>query len=449
MMFTPSLSAVIICIILCSCSGELIWGFTNNNAALCNDFTRAGFFHRHARVGNQKWVIVLEGGSLCYSSDTCNRRYFQSHLRERYSSDFGAQNIFGNFDPAYVWRNTLSQPRTEVINPLMTSIYCFRNETQFFSDTDSDELSIEGRDVLSSDCDENPAFCDHGHVLVPYCSSDLWLGSEDTSSRQPSSLLGEEPCNCWDQDCFKYNPTSNNLQFTFRGETIFRSVLETLDRMYDLQRASEIVLVGSSAGGVGAVNSAKWAREKFENVSIKVITDSFWFINFRNTLTQQVIGSSLTDLGIILFFNILSSNQACIDLRFGYPCCFAPQCLLLQKSPVTGESYYPKDVPLFALVSLYDVYLLANALSELSATDYASTVGLGQQVLTTIGEFGGAMDASLINTAFAASQSGVKFSYYVTQCFQHIYLTASTLQGDDGVLGSTNIEINRDIIAFE
>ena len=423
-------------------SGKLTWTLTNNAAALCNDFTQAGFFHRNAKDDMQKWVIVLEGGSLCYSSDTCNRRYFQSHLRDRYSSDSGAQNIFGNFDPAYVWRNTLSQPRTEVINPRMTSIYCFRNETQFFSDTDSDELSIESRDVLSSDCDENPAFCDHGHVLVPYCSSDLWLGSEDTSSRQPSSLLGEEPCNCWDQDCFQYNPTSEDLQFTFRGQTIFRSVLETLDRMYDLQRASEIVLVGYSAGGVGVLNSAKWVRESFSSVSTKIVSDSSWFINFRNAITQQFIGSSNSSL-------ILNINQACIDFQLGYPCCLASECLLVKKSPVTGESYYPQDVPLFALVSLYDVYLLANALSEISATDYASSVGLGQQVLTTIGEYGGAMNASLINTAIAASQSGVKFSYYVTQCFQHRYLMASTLREHNGLLGSTNIEINHDVIAFK
>ena len=40
------------------------------------------------------------------------------------------------------------QPLTTVVNPLMTSTYCFRNETQFFSDSDS--LSVEGRrDILA------------------------------------------------------------------------------------------------------------------------------------------------------------------------------------------------------------------------------------------------------------------------------------------------------------
>ena len=453
-MFTPSLSAVIICIIveiLCSCSGELIWGFTNNNTALCNDFTRAGFFHRHARVGNQKWVIVLEGGSLCYSSDTCNRRYFQSHLRQRYSSDFGAQNSFGNFDPAYVWQNTRSQPRTEVINPLMTSIYCFRNETHFFTDTDPDELSIKGRDVLSSDCDENPAFCDHGHVLVPYCSSDLWLGSEDTSSRQPSSLLGEEPCDCWDQDCFKYNPTSEDLQFTFRGQTIFRSVLETLDRMYDLQRASEIVLVGSSAGGVGVLNSAKWVREKFENVSIKVITDSSWFINFRDTINQEFetilsdkqFGNE-THANVLL--GILHSNEACNDNRLGSPCCLSAQCLLLEKSEATGSPYFPPDVPLFMVQSLYDLLILSSTLvrinSRISDLYNSGGFGHGLKFIMTVGEYGGEMNNSLTTTA---TKSNAPFSYYATQCFQHVYLAASTLRGSNKLLGSQIIKLSSDI----
>ena len=428
----------------------LTWSYADDTAALCNDFTQAGFFNRRGRrsaSGEEKWVVFLESGSLCYSNETCNRRYFQSHIRYRYSSDFRGENAFGDFDTESVWNQTQYQPRTEVVSPLMTSLHCFRNETQFFTDTDSDELSIEGRDVLSSDCDENPAFCDHGHVLVPYCSSDLWLGSEDTSFRQL-------PCNCWDQDCFKYNPKSEDLQFTFRGQTIFRSVLETLDRMYDLQRASEIVLVGSSAGGVGVLNSAKWVREKFENVSIKVITDSSWFINFRDAIVEEFRVVTETDpsqdgvAGNLL--SLLSSNEACNDTRLGYPCCLSADCLLLEKSATTREPYYPQDVPVFALTSLYDIFLLANALSRLAplADRGVSDASLGLQFITTVGEYGGAMDASLIKTSIDASRSGIRFTYYVTQCFQHIYLSSSTLRGENSLLGNENVEISTAIASF-
>ena len=441
---------------LASCSestAPLTWKFTDSKAALCNDFTRAGFFHRNASSEELKWVIFLESGSLCYSNETCNRRYFQSYIRERYGTSIPGQNIFGNFDTALAWKNTAAtgQPLTEVVNPLMTSIYCFENQTEYF-ETEPGEIAVEGTDVLGRDCTENPTFCKHGHVLVPYCSSDVWLGSESAANGQNTSQYIQEPCDCWDQNCFQYNPTSSDLQFTFRGQTIFRSVMQTLDRMYNLHEASEIVLMGSSAGGVGVLNLAKWVREEYQNVTIKVVADSSWFINFRDSINHEfgTITQNNEDTTNVLF-ELLQSNEACKDTRLGYPCCLSAQCILLEKSRATGEPYYPRDVPLFAITSLYDVFLLANSLAGLVPlqTSGYSTAGLALQFLTTIGEYGGAMNASVIDIATAASQSNVKFSYFATQCFQHIYLATSTLRGNDGLLGSEAVEISRDISTFE
>jgi hypothetical protein len=421
---------------------DLTWSFTGNGAALCNDYTPAGFFHRNlsASVTEKKWVIVLESGSLCHSNDTCNRRYFQSHLRTRFSSGSRSRLRFGDFDTAVAWAETgaAGQPLTDVVNPLMTSPYCFRNETRFFSDADN--LSVEGRDILSSDCRENPTFRNHGHVLVPYCSSDLWLGSDERHDQQ---------CDCWDQDCFRYNPTSEDLQFTFRGQTIFRSVLQTLDRLYNLKTASEIVLVGSSAGGVGVLNSAKWVRDTFQNVSLKVITDSSWFINFRGSLNQEF--GAMIESGQLLSNHLngtLGSVEACTDTRPGFPCCLSAQCILTEKSIVTGEPYYPRDVPLFLLQSLYDLLLLTRSLSPFNpvvSADLYTTTSLGLQSLMTIGEYGGEMNNSLTATATANLFPRLRLSYFVTQCFQHVYLATSTLRGDGGLLGSEVIELNSDI----
>ena len=434
-------------------AADLTWKFSDSEDALCNDFTRAGFFHRNPDK-EPKWVIFLESGSLCYSNETCNRRYFQSNIRERYSTDLRGRNIFGNFDTALAWKNTgaAGQPLTEVVNPLMTSLYCFENETQYFTKEDG-KIAVEGTDVLSKDCAENPTFCKHGHVLVPYCSSDVWLGSESASNGQNTTQFIQEPCDCWDQNCFKYNPTSGNLQFTFRGQTIFRSVMQTLDRMYNLQEASEIVLMGSSAGGVGVLNSAKWVREEYQNVTIKVVADSSWFINFRDSINQEF--GAITQNNEVLhnessthvLLGLLESNEACNDTRLGYPCCLSAQCILLEKSRATGEPYYPRDVPLFALTSLYDVFLLANSLAglvPLQTSEY-STAGLALQFLTTIGEYGGAMNASVIDTAIAASRSSIKFSYYAAQCFQHTYFTTSSLRGEGRLLGSEAITISAHI----
>ena len=425
---------------------QLTWRLTNNRAALCNDFTRAGFFHRNVSGTEQKWVVFLESGSLCYSNETCNRRYFQKHIRDRYSTSVAGEALFGNFDPESVWEKTEAsgQPLAEVVNPLMTSVYCFRNETAYFR-SDGGHITIEGRDILSTDCTENPTFCNHGHVLVPYCSSDMWLGTENETTRQ------DQPCDCWDQECFRYNPTSDDLQFTFRGQTIIHSVLQTLDSMYNLHGASEIVLVGSSAGGVGVLNSVKWTREEYPNVSIKVIADSSWFINFRDSIDQE-FGKvlSVIESTSLSVFGVLDSNKVCSDTRLGYPCCISAQCLLQESSTLTGEPYFPRDVPLFSLTSVYDVFLLANALAGLVPLQNSgiSTTGLALQFLMTIGEYGGAMNSSLIETAIAASQSNVKFTYFASQCFQHIYFVTSTLGEEDGLLGTEAIEISQAVATF-
>lgn len=62
---------------------QLSWREAGDPRALCNDFSRAGFFLRKSATSS-KWIIFLESGSLCYSNDTCNRRFFN----ESVSSDF-------------------------------------------------------------------------------------------------------------------------------------------------------------------------------------------------------------------------------------------------------------------------------------------------------------------------------------------------------------------------
>ena len=428
-------------------AAELNWSFADDKTALCNDFTLAGFFHRPPSLpGEDKWVVFLESGSLCYSNYTCNRLYFQSSIRSRFSRDddsfISSQLPFGNFDTEFAWRSTAGdgQPLTEVVNPLMMSLHCFRNETQFFSD--SETLSVKGRDILSSDCRENPTFCNHGHVLVPYCSSDLWLGSDDR--------MEGTPCECWDQTCFQFNPTSQDMQFTFRGQVILQSVFKTLDRLYDIQRVSEIVFVGSSTGGVGVLNSVNWVRQTFKNVSLKVITDSSWFINFQDSLTQLYGADTTTELSWhennLLQF--LESNEACNDTRFGYPCCLSAPCLLQESGLESGEPYYPQAVPLFVLSSLYDIYLLSDSLSRLLDDIMGSSlpeVRHTNNLISLLGEFGGATNTSLLSTAAFALWKQISFTYFSPQCLHHRYLTASSLVESGGLLSSEVLDYSQDI----
>ncbi len=57
----------------------LFWRRASDPRALCNDYTQAGFF-LNRNTNSSKWIIFLESGSLCYSNDTCNRRFFSESV---------------------------------------------------------------------------------------------------------------------------------------------------------------------------------------------------------------------------------------------------------------------------------------------------------------------------------------------------------------------------------
>ena len=84
-----------------------------------------------------------------------------------------------------------SRRKKEFVSPLMTSLGSLDDGTL---------EETEGRDLLSTNCETNPNFCTHNHVMVPYCSSDLWLGN-DTRFNSPHKFI--------------FDPTAKDLQFIF------------------------------------------------------------------------------------------------------------------------------------------------------------------------------------------------------------------------------------------
>ena len=435
--------------------GQLVWQKSEDPEALCNDFTRAGYFKRVNSISD-KWVIFLESGGLCFSNDTCNRRFFQREVRVRFNiTDRMAREFppYGNFDPSEAWDETIlrGDDPTTVINPLMTSAKCFVNRTDYFPDG----VQVEGRDMLDTNCSEgaNPQFCNHNHVLIPYCSSDLWLGDETDDSRDTyASTRGG--CECSDWNCFQFEPRSANLQFTFRGKQIFQSVFRQLLDL-GMRNASEVVLVGSSAGGLGVLNHAKWVKEQLPaSTELLVIFDSSWFINFQGNLLRQFDGTinqrgstnrQNNSDGALL--SLIESHPACSNTRLGYPCCLSAQCLLTERGGSDNSLlYFPEGVPSLGIFGLYDVFLLAPSIRELAPVDNAQRTGVGYAIdfLRTVGEYGGAMNETLA----AAVSLTSNFSFYVTECFQHIYFATSTLWGAGRLFGNGTVEVERQIASF-
>ena len=214
--------------------------------------------------------------------------------------------------------------------------------------------------------------------------------------------------------------------------------------------ATEVVLAGSSAGGLGALNNAKWLQSELQSVGsaeLVVIFDSAWFIDFRGSIYQIFDGtrnhaeSEAHMQNNQTLLSLVKSNEACTDVRLGFPCCFSPFCLFTQTSEA-GERYYPV-VPTFGIFSLYDVYLLATSLTGLETFPNS---GVGYDDLLTIGEYGGEMNKTVVLT----DSKTTFFSYYATQCLQHVYLATSTLWGLPGasVFGRATAELQRDSGSF-
>ena len=331
----------------------------SNSMAICNDNSRAVVF-----IGNRsstKWVIFFESGGLCTSKADCNERY----------------------------KN--------------------KNSTVLMTSTLLPDKVI-GRDILSSAESENPAFYNYSHVLVPYCSSDLWLG---TKARQDGSFD------------FKNDPSKDN--FSFKGQAIFRSVFEELFQKYDLSSAKEIVVSGSSAGGIGILNHAKWLTTqnftKSQRLTARLlfIIDSAWFINFQDGFNSRVNPEFGELVGI--------SSPACADMSFGYSCCLSASCLI-------SRDFVPSEIQIAFVFSLYDIYMFADVLKRLENEGKTAEDNVAD-FLTVVSMYGGAMNESL------EISNKSRASFFVPACFQHTYFGTSSLWDEGNVLRPL-IEVTRD-----
>ena len=322
---------------------------------------------------------------------------------------------YGSFDPSRAWNETILSDRdpARVISPLMTSMKCFERVPDFFPN--GLNSSIEGRDILDMDPTKNRLFHSYNHVVIPYCSSDVWLGEETTNTEAVGR--SDSQCDCFNyttsanqNGCFNFNPNSENLQFTFRGKIIFQSIIRQLLADYGMMNADRVILAGSSAGGLGAVNHAKWTREILNSsTELKVLFDSAWFIDFQDGIEAVFNGvtkSSSSTSNSERLLDVLKSNTACSDTdRLGYPCCISAHCIMTQRNSDGELQYYPEDTPTIALFSIYDIYLMTPGLESVanleSVQETSNTgdgnggVGIVLDFLRVIGEYGGTMNSTL------------------------------------------------------
>ncbi|XP_053604453.1 palmitoleoyl-protein carboxylesterase NOTUM [Plodia interpunctella] len=198
---------------------KLVW--LTNSSFTCNDGTPAGYYIRRGS-NTQHWVVYLEGGGYCWDTASCGSRW-----RRRPGLMSSSR-----------WPRTRRAPA-----------------------------------LLSSDPNINPLWHKSNHVLLPYCSSDMWAGT-----RVNRRL---------------------NTTFAFAGKYIVRSVLSELIQ-HGL--SGRLLLVGSSAGGAGVMLHADPARRMLRSHGIRVasLADSGWFLD-RPARAKRVSADTVAKLGHTLW----------------------------------------------------------------------------------------------------------------------------------------------------
>lgn len=93
------------------------------------------------------------------------------------------------------------------------------------------EGNLDAGGIVSERPDQNPDFFNWNHVFAVYCSSDLWSGTRPDNN--------------------------NDVKFFFRGQYIVDAIMDSLLDANQigaptLREATQIIISGSSAGGIGA-----------------------------------------------------------------------------------------------------------------------------------------------------------------------------------------------------
>ena len=184
--------------------------------ALCNDGTSAVYYSRRGSgAGADKWVVGLEGGSMCASAGSCAQRWFDS--RDLMSSEVPSEY------PAV----------------------------------------LEKEGLYDADPADNPAFHNWNVVRLRYCSSDLWTGDtlfdDDTllpaSQPQQWHFRGKRIVKAVVQDLM--NPT--------------RTAAPTISS------ASTVLFMGHSAGSHGMTHNLDAVASLLPNAEVIGVNDAAFF----------------------------------------------------------------------------------------------------------------------------------------------------------------------------
>ncbi|XP_078342929.1 uncharacterized protein LOC144628666 [Oculina patagonica] len=251
---------------------------------------------------------------------------YELHLLPN-ASEKGAVCLDGS-PPGYYLRNGTNLEKSKWIIFFQGGAWCHdidscyqRSYTALGSSTCfRRHLHHEG--LLSNQIKYNPDFYNWTSVFVAYCDGASFTGDRKKPVKFKNKLL------------------------YFRGRRILDAILDELLRR-GIDKASEIILSGSSAGGISAIIHADYIRARLRrasNASFRVLADAGFFVDEPSINGTNIIRSTFRQI-YTLHNSSKGLNQACLraQKRKQKFRCFLPQYSLpFVKSPI------------FLVNSLYD-----------------------------------------------------------------------------------------------
>jgi len=135
---------------------------------------------------------------------------------------------------------------------------CQERATGFLGSSKRWPLSYKpDKGMLLADSSLNPDFATWNRIFVPYCSGDLFFGQMTEAS----------------------NPWSSTDSWSgfFSGHNIVEEVLTDLQSSYGASAATDVILTGCSAGGIGTLGNCDFVAGLLPNARAACRPEAGWF----------------------------------------------------------------------------------------------------------------------------------------------------------------------------
>eukprot|EP00479_Gromia_sphaerica_P011572 TRINITY_DN576_c0_g1_i2.p1 TRINITY_DN576_c0_g1~~TRINITY_DN576_c0_g1_i2.p1 ORF type:complete len:328 (+),score=79.60 TRINITY_DN576_c0_g1_i2:307-1290(+) len=254
-----------------------------------------------------------------------------------------------------------------------------RTLTDLGSSTGWDETQILRNNLLDDDPVINPDFYNWNHIYIRYCDGSCHTGTQS----QP-----------------------NEWGLFFAGHLTVMAVVDHATTNFGLGEASEVLVSGSSAGGIGAFVNADPISEKLPDACVKASPQAGWYYPDDLDNFQDWINGVRTPI----------RNQTVVWDRFLDEACVADNLDEPLRCGSISTLYPYIKTPIFMINNQYD----SNQLfSQLGVPNDGSA-----ETIDYVIYFGDRFRRSVIQVLNSSKNDGV----YLTACMDHTGVTTS-LQG--------------------